>query len=688
MPAAATLAEVGAASPAAVHRYAAFISYSHHDAEIARWLHAALEKFAVPRRLRGQYGRARLAPVFRDEAELASSASLSQSITEALQQSAALIVIASPASARSRWVEQEITAFRRLGRASQVLCLIVDGQPDATDRGLPEQECFAPSLRCAADAVSGRVEPGEPLAVDLRKDGKRDALLRLAAGLLGVGFDALKRREQRRRQRQLLIVAAASVVGMAITSTLALRAYWAEQEARRQQQQAERQARIARETTGFVVSLFQTADPFKTRGESITAREVLDAGLVRIRSSFSTAPEIRASLIGSMGEVYLGLGLFRVSGELFTELQDRALFSTLDTLTRLRFLNSHAQTRYDLGDYAGARELAGDAARLLVDPGTAADPIERSRTRNLRAVLAVQDGDEKAAESWLQQNLEQLATAAQDTRLPRALNLLDLGMLRLGQRNFVAAEEAFQASRQLRLDALGRDHPWVAEVDNALAANDYSRGQFVQAEERWKAILPSFRKYFGEQHPAYSSLLQNFALTVLERGDFAQAHQLFTQTLAIDSKDKADDHDDLAFSLNSLALAEIGLGRPKSAVSHLDRGIVIARKHRHRMLAPLLMNRADVACRQGDPAPVASWLDESKSALEKDYAGIAWRAAQFENVKLFCTSRRAPTTASVDAIQRTLPPIIEHWGPERLYSREAQWRLQQLRALAASTAVR
>ena len=69
-------------------------------------------------------------------------------------------------------------------------------------------------------------------------------------------------------------------------------AYRAEQEARAQQGVAEREAKSARETTGFLLSLFQTADPFRTRGQSITAREVLDAGLKRIRTAF---PEPRRS---------------------------------------------------------------------------------------------------------------------------------------------------------------------------------------------------------------------------------------------------------------------------------------------------------------------------------------------------------------------------------------------------------
>ncbi len=242
----ATIDIVGNADPLASLRYAAFISYSHKDAAVARWLHVSLEQFRVPNEMRTGPAKKRLSPIFRDEADLAGSASLSHAITEALTESSALIVIGSPAAANSNWVDQEILTFKRLGRSDRIFCLIVDGEPFASDRGEPDRECFPRALRYAFDPEHGLTEiRAEPLGVDLRKDGKRDALLRVAAGLLGVGFDRLKQRELRRRQRQLIILSVASVIGMAVTSTLALMAYRAEQEAHAQRQTAEREAKIA-----------------------------------------------------------------------------------------------------------------------------------------------------------------------------------------------------------------------------------------------------------------------------------------------------------------------------------------------------------------------------------------------------------------------------------------------------------
>jgi len=84
--------------------YRAFISYSHVDHKWAVWLHRALERYRVPRRLAGTDGLRRLGKMFRDEEELAAAAELGPKIEQALKSSDVLIVICSPNSARSKWV--------------------------------------------------------------------------------------------------------------------------------------------------------------------------------------------------------------------------------------------------------------------------------------------------------------------------------------------------------------------------------------------------------------------------------------------------------------------------------------------------------------------------------------------------------------------------------------------------------
>ena len=104
--------------------YRAFISYSHADSAWARWLVRRLESFRVPPRFHGIRAPiglvgARIAPVFRDRDELPTTSDLGETIRTALRQSATLIVVCSPTSAKSRWVQEEILAFKRMGGSAR-----------------------------------------------------------------------------------------------------------------------------------------------------------------------------------------------------------------------------------------------------------------------------------------------------------------------------------------------------------------------------------------------------------------------------------------------------------------------------------------------------------------------------------------------------------------------------------------
>lgn len=202
----------------AVMRYKAFISYSHADERHAQWLQSALEGYRVPRRLVGTEGvfgevPARLRPVFRDREDLSSASDLTARLTEELEASEFLIVVCSPASAASRWVNEEIRSFRSRGMEDRILALVVDGDPGSSG----PDNCFPPALLESADG--GR---REPLAADLRRyaDGKPLALLKIVAGLLGVRLDVLRRRDAQRRFRRRMAWSAVSVVLVAVLGWL------------------------------------------------------------------------------------------------------------------------------------------------------------------------------------------------------------------------------------------------------------------------------------------------------------------------------------------------------------------------------------------------------------------------------------------------------------------------------------
>lgn len=220
-------------------KYRAFISYSHADEAWAAWLHRRLEHYRVPSHLVGRNTSngpvpRRLGRCFRDQAELSAASDLTETLRQALRDSQSLIIVCSPRSAASRWVNEEIKYFRSLGRGGSIYALIADGEPNAQD---PAQESFP---RALLEDEDGR-PLSEPLAADARpgKDGKADGFLKLVSGLIGVGFDELRQREQKRRTRLMAAAVGASLAIALITTVLAINASRARSEAELRRQQAD-----------------------------------------------------------------------------------------------------------------------------------------------------------------------------------------------------------------------------------------------------------------------------------------------------------------------------------------------------------------------------------------------------------------------------------------------------------------
>jgi len=318
------------------YKYFAFISYSHADERWSRWLHRALETYRVPghlvgRRMADSTVPVRLQPVFRDRDELTGAADLGSTITAALDASRHLIVICSPSAARSRWVDEEVRAFKCMGRGERILTLVVDGEPNASARpGEEPQECFAPSLRFDLDPDGGlSSRPAEPIAADLRpgKDGRTNAKLKLIAGMLGVGFDDLKQRELRRQQRRLLLVTAASLAGVLVTGTLAISAWFARQDAIRNRDRAEDlisfmlgDFRQQLEPLGKLELLKGVGDKAMAYFASQDQRDITNESLLRRAEALRQIGDVRLSL----GEFEPALAAFQESLSLSRELSRRS----------------------------------------------------------------------------------------------------------------------------------------------------------------------------------------------------------------------------------------------------------------------------------------------------------------------------------------------------------------------------
>lgn len=640
-------------------KYSAFISYSYKDRRWATWLHRALETYRVPKRLRGREGRfgpieARLPPVFRDRDELAASADLGQAVNAALAVSATLIVICSPRSAASRWVNEEIRTFIGMGRRESILCLIVDGEPHADD---PALECLPPAL--LEDATS------EPLAADLRdgQDGKAASRLKLISSILQLSYDELRHREGQRRQRRLIALAAASSIGFVAMSGLTAFALYSRKQAVEERDIARQRTMTAERTVAFVKSMFELSDPSEAQGSSITARQILDRGASQIRTSLTDEPAVKAELASTLGEVYGSLGLFRES-EALLRWTLGIRHSQPDITARQLMALADADRR--LGEYERAASQYEKALSLARREGSRrADLVPRilAGLAESRSALEQYDAADRLGREALA--LDRKALGSRHPDIARDLEVLGLNAYFQGK--YDRARPLVEEALSIRRSAEGPLSPSVSDNIMTLGSIAYAQGDLTGAEKYFRSRLAIDERVLGAEHPDVAISLNNIGRLLIERRAYQQARPLLARALAINLKQRGEAHDDTIFTFNNLAIAYNGLGQTDEARPLFRRALAAARNGEHRMLGPILTDLGRLECGTGSPQEGMRLLEEARAPITRDYPDDPWRNAWLENSRGWCLISAGKTAQGQGLVRQSTPVIRQKWPSSSHY---------------------
>src|SRR5262249_21816859 len=137
----------------------------------------------------------------------------------------------------------------------------------------------------------------------------------------------------------------------------------------------------------------------ESRGNSITAREILDRASANVEQGLAKEPELQARMMSTIGDVYESLGLLQRAEELERQALeiDRRVFGPdrMETAEAITNLGVTLQTR---GKYKEAEVLHREAIAAktrLVGPG---DPRTLRSMNNLGLTLK-EDGRKAEAES-------------------------------------------------------------------------------------------------------------------------------------------------------------------------------------------------------------------------------------------------------------------------------------------------
>ena len=647
-------------------RYAAFISYNHRDRAAAQWLHRALESYHPPKNLVvGDSPQVALHPIFLDRAELPSSSDLAASVREALTGSRCLIVVCSPAAAKSRWVNEEVRYFKSLGRAERIFALFVAG--DAHHPGSPE-DCLPPALRYLVNErgeITTTALP-EPLAADIRPGGdeRRTAMLKIAAGMLAVPLDRLVQRDSARRQRRLMQLASAALFGCLAFALLSVVAVKSRNEAERQRRIAVQQSLTAQRTVGFLKSLFAVSDPSEARGRSITAREVLDRGVKQIDSQLNNEPLVRAELMTTLGEVYGSLGLLREGGDLLERAQS---ITPLPDALAARQSGALGDLLRQQGDLEAARRTLERALAVLAhDPQLHDGDVYIRVNNSLGIVYRDQDKCEQARKAY-RAALDAATRATPADQEGWRVAVEGIAQCDMDDGDFGNAEAGFTRALERQLAMTGEVHPHTAEILSELGSVKYFQGDRASAAAYYRRTLAIDKQILGEGHPDMEWTANNLARVLLEQRKFAEARVLLEASLQSFSQRVLDTDPKLTFVLANLALIEMQTQHYPAARAYFDRALQNAILNKHRLHGPILTDLADLECRTGTVDAGLARLDTARPIVAERYPDDAWRLAHLDNVRAGCLTRAKRFSEAEPLIASSMPVLLKKWPADTLY---------------------
>jgi serine/threonine protein kinase/Tfp pilus assembly protein PilF len=295
------------------------------------------------------------------------------------------------------------------------------------------------------------------------------------------------------------------LAGLAVTMTLAAGRIAT------QRDRANREAQVAQQVSAFLVNLFQVSKPELARGKTITARELLDKGAAGIQGDKGMDPEVKASLLNTMGDAYSSLGFFAQSQPL------------LQAALAIRTTLFGAQSR--------------QTAETLRDLG----------------LLALNHGDDKSAEAYYQRSLEAYRTAEGPVNADVAVLLNDMGTALDHTGRLDEAQSYFQQALAMRTRLSGPNSPELIPMRTNLAFIAYSKKDYAQAAEQLRQELALAKKVYGADHPFVSKISNNLGGVLFTEKHFAEAEQYYRQALALNRKLLGNQHPEIGLDLANIA---------------------------------------------------------------------------------------------------------------------------------------
>ncbi len=382
---------------------------------------------------------------------------------------------------------------------------------------------------------------------------------------------------------------------------------------RLERDRANRERDRATRITDFMTGMFNVSDPSEARGNTVTAREILDKASKDIGTGLAKDPEAQAQMMWVMGTVYSDLGLYsraqpllersveirrRVLGpehpdtlksmnDLATDLDGSGHYAEAEKLERealdisrhvlgpehpdtLRLMSNLANTLWQEGHYPEAeklnRETLGIQRRVL-------GPEHPATLRSMNNLATDLDDSDPEAEKLFRETLDIKRRVLGPEHPDTLLAMSNLAYVLADKGRYAEAEKLHRETVDLRRRVLGLEHPDTLKSMTNLAIVLSREGSYAEAEKLEREELDISRRVLGPEHKGTLTLMDNLAIVLSREGRNAEAEKLERAALDISRRVLGVEHPQTAASIYHLGVIAANRGNRTEALSLLRQAL-------------------------------------------------------------------------------------------------------------------
>jgi serine/threonine-protein kinase len=374
-----------------------------------------------------------------------------------------------------------------------------------------------------------------------------------------------------RRHRAGLAAAGLAVLSLLIGLSLAI---WQMQVARSARDRAETERIKAQQVSAFLRSLFESSYPKRAMGQTLSARDLLDAGVARVDTELAHQPELQASMMALLGSVYTEMGLYSQATPLLEKslaLRERSLGREHADVAEVLYFLGVLEER--VGEYSRAHALLERSVAIR----------ERVLGPDAPALADALSG--LGAVCWRQGQLAQgrahLARAVailERSGGPRLIvSLTNLSNFDLSSGDLDSAQRILKRALEVaERRGLGDEQVDVALLN--LAGILVEQEDYTGAQPLYERGLASVQRVYGTDHQGMVYTLGEIGNLHLRMGDYAKARELLQRALAVGERVMGPDHPGLALPLVYSGRLQFAVGRARDALPLFERALRLRQK--------------------------------------------------------------------------------------------------------------